>query len=119
MILWKIFKTKIVLMKRHFFFLFNNKFIFATGKLYKFCRRDDDCEDINHSKCSENNECICRRNNVALNSSVCVPMMNGFCWKNEPCAADNSICIDNVCKCKPNFKYVADKICLKCKLNLL
>ncbi|KAH0546298.1 hypothetical protein KQX54_008048 [Cotesia glomerata] len=82
-------------------------------KLLKFCRKNEDCADIIHEKCSIDNECVCRPNNVAVNGSACLPAMNSFCWNNEPCAVENSDCIDSECKCRLGFKNIHDKLCIK------
>ncbi|CAG5093662.1 Protein of unknown function [Cotesia congregata] len=74
-------------------------------KLLKFCRNNEDCADIIHAKCSIDNECVCRENNVAVNDSVCLPAMNSFCWNNEPCAVENSDCIDKM-PCKHDIDCV-------------
>ncbi|XP_044590444.1 prion-like-(Q/N-rich) domain-bearing protein 25 [Cotesia glomerata] len=87
-------------------------------KLLKFCRKNEDCADIIHEKCSIDNECVCRPNNVAVNGSACLPAMNSFCWNNEPCAVENSDCIDSECKCRLGFKNIHDKLCIKTYLEM-
>lgn len=70
-----------------------------------------------HAKCGDNNKCVCRANNIAVNER-CLPIVNGFCWKNETCGTKNSICIDSTCQCKPGFKFSPQiNDCLQCKLQ--
>ncbi|XP_008547776.1 prion-like-(Q/N-rich) domain-bearing protein 25 isoform X2 [Microplitis demolitor] len=91
---------------------FTSKSNNACEPLYlgRFCELDEDCDDIRHAKCS-NNKCSCRANNVGL-IKECVPLVNAFCWNDESCYTNNSVCIDNTCRCKPNFTLTPDKQCL-------
>lgn len=73
------------------------------GGLGKFCELDEDCEDISHAKCSKDHQCVCRKNNVKINSWTCAPTLGSFCWQDELCAAENAFCIDNECRCTANY----------------
>ncbi|CAG5093656.1 Protein of unknown function, partial [Cotesia congregata] len=76
----------------------------SSPQLSGSCTSDNDCNYVMHAKCGGNNKCVCRANNVAVNER-CLPIVNGFCWKNETCATKNSICIDSTCHCNPGFKF--------------
>ncbi|KAH0546299.1 hypothetical protein KQX54_008060 [Cotesia glomerata] len=78
-----------------------------------FCQSDRDCDEVRHAKCSSSNKCVCRPRNTLVNSTICMPMIGAFCWKDEPCAIDNSACINSTCQCKPEFKYFSENdVCL-------
>ncbi|XP_014299519.1 prion-like-(Q/N-rich) domain-bearing protein 25 isoform X2 [Microplitis demolitor] len=72
-------------------------------QLGMFCEHNDDCDEILHAKCSKNKICVCRLNNVQLNETTCSPLLGEFCWRNELCATENSLCINNECQCKSNY----------------
>ncbi|XP_044590437.1 tenascin-like [Cotesia glomerata] len=84
--------------------------------LGKPCEIDVDCIEINHSKCSKDNVCICRENTIAVSNSSCEPLLGSFCWKNEKCAPDNSVCLQNECRCKPSFEPLSSN-CVKLPLG--
>ncbi|XP_008547778.1 prion-like-(Q/N-rich) domain-bearing protein 25 isoform X1 [Microplitis demolitor] len=86
-------------------------------QLDTFCNSDEDCAIVNHAKCSKDKKCICRPNNVVINET-CVPMINGFCWGGEPCAAENSVCMNQTCQCKEGFKFIPDNYCVKTYLGM-
>ncbi|XP_057333973.1 neurogenic locus notch homolog protein 1-like [Microplitis mediator] len=67
--------------------------------LGKLCIWDEDCDKIWHSKCSKEKTCICRTNNIKVNETTCAPVLGGFCWRNELCATENAVCINNECQC--------------------
>ncbi|XP_057338529.1 prion-like-(Q/N-rich) domain-bearing protein 25 [Microplitis mediator] len=78
--------------------------------LGKFCELDQDCKKIRHSKCSKENTCICRINNIEVNETTCAPVLGKFCWENEPCATDNAVCINNECQCNvSNYQRFNDQ----------
>ncbi|XP_014298521.2 fibrillin-1-like isoform X2 [Microplitis demolitor] len=81
-------------------------------KLGDSCKTNQDCSDILHAKCSMKKKCVCRPNNIRLNSIDCAPLLNEFCWKNETCAPANSLCIDNVCKCDSGYLPLSNDRCL-------
>ncbi|XP_074093850.1 zonadhesin-like [Cotesia typhae] len=68
--------------------------------LGKSCELDEDCDEINHAKCSKDGKCICRMKTVKTDLWTCAPILGGFCWNDEPCAGDNVVCVKNECKCK-------------------
>ncbi|XP_053594644.1 prion-like-(Q/N-rich) domain-bearing protein 25 [Microplitis demolitor] len=97
----------------------------------KSCATNEDCNEIQHAKCLDKKKCVCRENNVQLDIITCAPLLGKFCWKNETCATDNSICVDSECQCKVNYlersnqclpifseSYCAnDQNCIKIKKN--
>lgn len=89
----------------------------VSALLGKPCEIDIDCSEINHSKCSNDNVCVCRENNIAVSSSSCEPLLGSFCWKNEKCAPDNSVCMQNECRCKPSFLPLSSIHCVKCNFG--
>ncbi|XP_044588909.1 uncharacterized protein LOC123268091 [Cotesia glomerata] len=76
--------------------------------LGRFCEIHEDCDGIWHSKCSKN-KCVCRENNIKYNETACAPILGGFCWKNETCVTENSVCIDQECQCKENHTQILNK----------
>ncbi|XP_057324142.1 prion-like-(Q/N-rich) domain-bearing protein 25 isoform X1 [Microplitis mediator] len=94
----------------------------APMSLKRNCECHHDCHNIKNSKCSKNRMCICNPNYVAVNN-VCAPILNGFCSTGEVCATTNTICIDNRCKCKPNYQLQPNNDCIpvhlqgSCKLD--
>ncbi|XP_044584964.1 neurogenic locus notch homolog protein 1-like [Cotesia glomerata] len=89
--------------------------------LGKSCELDEDCDEIKHAKCSKDGKCICRMKTVRTDPWTCAPILGGFCWNNEPCAADNAVCVNSECKCKkdysrrPNNQCVRDVLGTHCK----
>ncbi|XP_057328653.1 transmembrane cell adhesion receptor mua-3-like isoform X2 [Microplitis mediator] len=81
-----------------------------------FCTRNEDCDEILHSKCSEDNTCICRSNTIEVNFTICAPLLGEYCVNNEKCAPDNSICIHNECWCRANYSRLSNN---QCKLKIL
>ncbi|XP_014297219.2 protein draper-like [Microplitis demolitor] len=79
--------------------------------LGKFCRNNDECADIIHAKCSKDKICVCRDKYVEVNGNTCSPLLGEFCWRNELCAANNSICADNECQCKKNYVPISNNEC--------
>ncbi|XP_057318324.1 prion-like-(Q/N-rich) domain-bearing protein 25 [Microplitis mediator] len=75
------------------------------------CEENSECTDLWHSKCSIDNICICNTNNVAVGTS-CLPIIGGYCWRDDQCTAENSICINYWCACKPAHVAVANNLCL-------
>ncbi|XP_044588910.1 tenascin-like [Cotesia glomerata] len=80
--------------------------------LGKFCYRDDECDEIQHAKCSKDKKCVCRAKNVQISEMLCRPQVGGFCWRNETCITNNSVCIDNECKCKNNYTLRFNDQCI-------
>ncbi|XP_057322611.1 prion-like-(Q/N-rich) domain-bearing protein 25 [Microplitis mediator] len=83
----------------------------TTLSLYS-CNEDLECSDPWHAKCSEDKLCVCNSNNTALSHSTCLPQLNGYCWKDDQCVVENSICFDFNCQCKPNFVLAAKNLCV-------
>ncbi|XP_008551627.1 rh5-interacting protein isoform X2 [Microplitis demolitor] len=82
----------------------------ATHLLYT-CDKSSECSDLWHSKCSLDNLCTCNINNVAVGTS-CLPILGGYCWRDDQCSAENSACINYWCACKPNYVAVANNLCI-------
>lgn len=57
-----------------------------------------------HAECSADYECICNVNNTRINDTYCAPSLGAPCWRDEKCATDNAVCIDNLCQCKSNHE---------------
>ncbi|CAD6244806.1 GSCOCG00013481001-RA-CDS, partial [Cotesia congregata] len=74
------------------------------------CRDETECSDIWHSTCSTE-KCVCKSNNIAVGNSTCLPILRGYCWRDDQCKADNSACINYWCECKPGFVEVAMNSC--------
>ncbi|XP_044581801.1 prion-like-(Q/N-rich) domain-bearing protein 25 [Cotesia glomerata] len=80
-----------------------------TDSLFS-CNDETECSDIWHSTCSTK-KCVCRSNNIAVSKSTCLPILRGYCWKDDQCKAENSACINYWCKCKPGFTEIAINSC--------
>ncbi|XP_008546305.1 neurogenic locus Notch protein-like [Microplitis demolitor] len=80
--------------------------------LLSSCIDVSECSDSWHSTCLPEGKCVCALNNIALRPSTCLPILNGYCWKDNQCMAENSVCIDFRCQCKPNFISVANNLCI-------
>ncbi|XP_057333065.1 neurogenic locus notch homolog protein 2-like isoform X2 [Microplitis mediator] len=78
-------------------------------QLSGFCDTNRRCDSIKHSTCNKNRKCICNEDYFPINTTWCAPYINQPCENNEPCAMENSYCIDNICQCKPNHAYHAFK----------
>ncbi|XP_074098774.1 prion-like-(Q/N-rich) domain-bearing protein 25 [Cotesia typhae] len=81
-----------------------------TDLLYS-CNDNSECSDSWHAKCSNRKKCICNVNNIAVSNTICLPILDGYCWRDDQCMAGNSICDDFRCKCRPNFVAIADNLC--------
>ncbi|XP_057330565.1 prion-like-(Q/N-rich) domain-bearing protein 25 [Microplitis mediator] len=75
------------------------------------CIHDEDCNEIIYAKCSEEKDCVCRVNNVQINETTCAPLLGEFCWKDGPCAPDNSHCVKSECKCNDNYEQISNQLC--------
>ncbi|CAG5083973.1 Protein of unknown function [Cotesia congregata] len=80
--------------------------------LINTCTNVTECSDSWHAQCTSDHKCVCDLNNMALNPSTCLPILNGFCWRDHQCMAENSVCTDYHCACKPNFIAVARNLCI-------
>ncbi|XP_057335151.1 prion-like-(Q/N-rich) domain-bearing protein 25 [Microplitis mediator] len=81
------------------------------------CESNDDCGGVMHSVCSKNHECVCNANYVALNETICAPLLNEPCLNDGVCATSNAVCIDNKCRCKHNYLLQSDKNCVPERLK--
>ncbi|CAD6241672.1 GSCOCG00009334001-RA-CDS [Cotesia congregata] len=82
-----------------------------TNSLYS-CNETSECSDSWHWNCASNGKCVCHLDNFALNNSTCLPLLNGYCWKDNQCLAENSVCIDYRCGCNPNHVQAASNLCV-------
>lgn len=81
------------------------------------CHDRIDCNDPLRADCSDNNKCVCKSNHIASNNSTCLPLLDGFCWKNSQCITENSVCFYNSCQCKSDFLRVSNNLCVLSDLN--
>ncbi|XP_057318029.1 cell death abnormality protein 1-like [Microplitis mediator] len=70
------------------------------------------CSEPWHTVCSKDKKCVCKSNNIAINRSTCLPILDGYCWKDDQCRAANSVCFDFRCRCKPYYTAVSKNTCL-------
>ncbi|XP_074115834.1 uncharacterized protein LOC141538344 isoform X2 [Cotesia typhae] len=77
------------------------------------CEKDLDCNDILHVGCSVGGKCVCKDNHILLNNSKCAPLLGEFCWSDERCAVDNSVCFQNSCQCKTGYTFENNTYCSK------
>ncbi|XP_057337116.1 prion-like-(Q/N-rich) domain-bearing protein 25 [Microplitis mediator] len=86
----------------------------------KFCELDEDCDEVRHSKCfKQNNTCVCRANNIQINETICAPLLGQYCWEDEQCAPDNSVCDNRECACEFGYLRVSNDQCLPLNLGPL
>ncbi|XP_057319914.1 prion-like-(Q/N-rich) domain-bearing protein 25 [Microplitis mediator] len=64
------------------------------------------------SKVHVNGKVFCPRNHIALNETICAPLLNGLCMTSEFCVVENSACINSKCQCKPKYVARIDNNCL-------
>ncbi|CAG5075892.1 Similar to TNXB: Tenascin-X (Homo sapiens) [Cotesia congregata] len=83
-----------------------------NSNLLEPCERNDDCLELWHFECSKEKKCVCKADNVAVGNSTCLPLLGGICWQDDQCRAENSLCDDYHCRCKPNFISVASNKCV-------
>ncbi|CAG5073390.1 Protein of unknown function [Cotesia congregata] len=88
-------------------------FSVCLGGLGKRCELDEDCDEIIHAKCSKDGKCICRMKTVKTDPWTCAPILGGFCWNNETCAADNAVCVNSECKCKKDYFQRPNNQCVR------
>ncbi|XP_074115393.1 uncharacterized protein LOC141538032 isoform X2 [Cotesia typhae] len=82
-----------------------------TSLMYS-CRDISECSDSWHWNCATSGKCVCHENNIAINNSICLPFLNGFCWRDDQCLVKNSVCSDFRCHCKREFVAVANNHCM-------
>ncbi|XP_074100545.1 uncharacterized protein LOC141528395 [Cotesia typhae] len=79
------------------------------------CSTYTDCNSlIKHSLCSENNKCECFPTYFPINETACVPYHESYCSDSDPCKLENSVCINNLCRCASHYSYIG----LKCEPKL-
>lgn len=78
------------------------------------CASDNDCSEVLHAKCSTEKKCVCRADNVKINSTNCAPSLGAFCWKDEKCTTNDAVCIKNQCQCKESHMQI-DNQCIPSK----
>ncbi|XP_053598425.1 cell death abnormality protein 1 [Microplitis demolitor] len=76
------------------------------------CKHNADCNEIKNAVCSENKKCVCKPYYSQYNRTRCTSLSQDFCSKNRDCLVENSACIDNFCKCKPNFIKASNHLCI-------
>lgn len=76
------------------------------------CKNKYDCSDLWHSHRSRERKCVFKSNNVAINNSTCLPILDGYCWRNDQCAVENSFCSNYRCACKSHFLAIAKNQCI-------
>ncbi|XP_057330566.1 prion-like-(Q/N-rich) domain-bearing protein 25 [Microplitis mediator] len=76
------------------------------------CQNTLECGEPWHSVCSEEKVCSCKANNYAANKSTCSPQITGYCFLDHQCMVKDSVCDYFRCKCKPNFRAIANNLCL-------
>ncbi len=82
---------------------------------YFFCKSDGDCEDYDKNRiCRE--ECICSTDFVEeYDTKKCIGMKTKNCTSYNDCD-QNQFCINNQCRCQPNYQYSAETE--KCEYHL-
>ncbi|XP_074115922.1 uncharacterized protein LOC141538390 [Cotesia typhae] len=77
--------------------------IIRSNQLKQTCSTDMDCSKIHFAKCGTDGFCSCIDNFFSFNDNQCFARVNGICFENQDCFIDNSICVDEKCKCKPQY----------------
>ncbi|KAH0534454.1 hypothetical protein KQX54_004030 [Cotesia glomerata] len=83
----------------------------SADSLYS-CKEVTECSDPWHWNCAANGKCVCNVNNLAISNQTILPFLNGYCMKDDQCMAENSLCIDYRCRCKPNHVQAAGNLCV-------
>lgn len=91
-------------------------FYIFTEIINEKCQEDTNCRKVKFAKCSKNKVCICVMNTVALSPGLCYPLLNVACQVDKDCKVDHSICIENLCKCKPKYFPLSVGNCTPSKL---
>ncbi|CAD6241670.1 GSCOCG00009333001-RA-CDS, partial [Cotesia congregata] len=96
---------------------FKDNFNYQCVPMYlgESCENNDDCMMIQHAQCSTNKKCFCQEAYIAVNARACKALLGENCEQDADCYAENSICMDNKCRCK-NF-FAADPSNSKSKLE--
>ncbi|XP_057335489.1 neurogenic locus notch homolog protein 1-like [Microplitis mediator] len=84
-------------------------------KVTQVCNGNGDCPGMGQ-ECS-NRRCVCKDNHIALTSTKCVPVLDGYCSKNKDCYVKNSVCLSNRCQCDfdhlPHSNYECESISME------
>lgn len=92
-------------MKANLLYLYNTSQKFSVH-LNISCTTDDQCDSLfANSICSETKQCICNKNYFEKSGTECALSTNNPCSSNGSCVLKNSVCIDNICQCKPLFEF--------------
>ncbi|XP_057318109.1 protein eyes shut homolog [Microplitis mediator] len=81
------------------------------------CVYDGDCRYLCNAICSESKKCVCQSNHVPLNNTACVPLLGEYCWNDEQCITNNSVCINHVCQCNNDFIKLSNDECIDGSFN--
>lgn len=97
---------------------YKNLFVFSN-KVYsdKWCYHNEDCNQIQHAICSEDNVCVCISKYDRINETACGPLLKEYCDKSTDCATDNSICSGHECTCDDFFSRESNTRCLAGKYD--
>lgn len=74
--------------------------MFFSATLRMDCENFHDCNRILYSVCSDDNQCVCKKNYVPINNLECGGLLGEFCVNDEQCAVKNSGCFLSKCECK-------------------
>ncbi|XP_057331386.1 prion-like-(Q/N-rich) domain-bearing protein 25 [Microplitis mediator] len=66
------------------------------------CEDNDDCTKVKNSKCSENDQCVCKMKYFEKDNE-CKAFIGTNCTENSECGANNSQCYSNECVCSHGF----------------
>lgn len=87
------------------------------GISIKSCSSDRSCSDISNSFCS-NKRCTCKKNYVAINSTLCLIRSSVFCYDDTDCSEINGFCFQAQCLCRPNHDMISGE-CVPSKTTFL
>lgn len=76
------------------------------------------CENVKFSKCMDNKVCGCSLNTLSIKEDNCAPLLGGFCITEYDCLPSQSVCIENMCKCKIGFAPRNNSMCIQGKYLL-
>lgn len=66
------------------------------------CEDNDDCTKVKNSKCSENDQCVCKIKYFEKDNE-CKAFIGTNCTEDSECGANNSQCDSNECICSHGF----------------
>ncbi|XP_053594635.1 prion-like-(Q/N-rich) domain-bearing protein 25 [Microplitis demolitor] len=85
------------------------------------CSDSLDCSEPWHTTCSKDKKCVCQYNNIAISTSTCLPILDGYCWKDGQCQAEYSCdpyrpqgcCLEkDMCKYMIEYYVCVDQVTL-------